>query len=98
MNTKVWSRILLRLLFCALIGLASAGCYDEYATLTGLPTKSGYRERAAQKRTMDMLTTGYNTCLAAGKTDDICRRDLLAYRSCLDSGKNDAQCRAELFE
>ena len=85
-------------LFCILTGLASAGCFDMMATMHGLPTISERRESAAQKRTMEMLETGYDTCLARGEADDVCRRDILAYRSCLDAGSNDAQCRAEFSQ
>ena len=107
MGMKAWRDVLLRLLCCALTGLASAGCVDNdswaWSTFRSLSTRSEYRqvmqhERAARKRTIDMLMTAYRTCLAKNESDEVCRRDLVAYRSCLDTGGSDALCRAALSE
>ena len=94
---------MLKILFCALIGLVAMGCTtDAQSRFLGNPTlaemEAKVAERNGRRTTMEMLQASYRTCLTTGETNDVCRRDLLAYRACLDSEQTDAQCRAELFE
>ena len=90
---------MLRLLYCAALGLVLSGCADDamrlaYRGQARLTEKRHVeRERAAQRRTTDRLLAAYRECLATGAEREVCWRSLALYRSCVEAGGRDAQCR-----